>query len=242
MVSRMAEEDCEELLAQGKKLTFRDMIRLNALGVRAERGPNSVSFYALPRCVFLGDLCFREPTIGHEIWFDDVSRQFDLESQVTEFALRAFMMSRSEEDLPSPTNLPEVKYQLDKFVHKTISKLTVGQLTHAMTYCTCGCDPIDGEEPPVPLNIAGDEDIDVTDTSIAIGVVREGQALGLGISLADAKKMTRSALQDVVMRAYKLREIDVSGSVKQECIGDYLATLAEIKNRLDEEEKAAKDG
>lgn len=214
------------------------MIRLNALGVKAEKGSNSVSFYALPRCVFIGDLCFREPTIGHEIWFDDVSRQFDLESQVTEFVLRAFMMSRSEEDLPSTANIPEVKYQLDKFVHKTISKLTLRQLTHAITYCTCGCNPLDDEEPLVPLDITSDdEDIDVTDTSLAIGVVREGQALGLGISLADAKKMTRSALQDVVMRAYKLREIDVSSAVKQECIGDYLATLQCIKDRLDKEEE-----
>ena len=212
------------------------MIRLNALGVKAEKGSNSVSFYALPRCVFIGDLCFREPTIGHEIWFDDVSRQFDLESQVTEFALRAFMMSRSEEDLPNPANIAEVKYQLDNFVHKTIAKLTMRQLTHAMTYCTCGCDPLEGEIAAKSFKVDDDEDYDVADTSLALGVVREGQALGLGISLADAKKMTRSAMQDVVMRAYKLKDIDVSSSVKQECIGDYLVTLQSIKDRLDKEE------
>lgn len=241
MVSRMAVDDCEELLGQGKKLSCRDIIRLNALGVRAERGPNSVSFYALPRCVFVGDLCFREPTIGHEIWFDDVSRQFDLDSQVTEFALRAFMMSRDAEELPSARNMAEVKYQLDNFVHKDIAKFTMRQLTHALRYCAAGCDPED-EEYPARRPVEDDEDDLTEDASIALGVVREGQALGLGISLADAKKMTRSALQEVVFRAYKLKDIDVSSSVKKECIGDYLATLAEIKNRLDEEEKAAKDG
>lgn len=109
-----------------------------------------------------------------------------------------------------------------------------------MTYCTNGCDPLDGEMAAKSFKIDEDADYDVADTSLALGVVREGQALGLGISLADAKKMTRSALQDVVMRAYKLREIDVSSAVKQECIGDYLATLQSIKDRLDKEEDEQK--
>lgn len=42
------------------------------------------------------------------------------------------------------------------------------------------------------------------DECIAVGVMREGQALRLGISLEDMKKMTRSELQQVIMRAYDL--------------------------------------
>lgn len=49
-----------------------------------------------------------------------------------------------------------------------------------------------------------DEEENSVDECIAVGVMREGQALRLGISLEDMKKMTRSELQQVIMRAYDL--------------------------------------
>ena len=234
MVSEMAIADCEELLAKGLKLTCRDIVRLNALGVKSEKGRSSVSFYALPRCCFVGDVCFREPTIGHEVWYDDVSREFEVDDNVTEFFLNAFMLSRDADDLPSSANIPEVKLQLDKFV-KQIKKLTVRQVMHAVAYCTQGCDADEWELPEVAKK---DEDEDrAADESLALGVVREGQALGLGISLADAKKMTRSQLQGVIFRAYDLRDLHISKSIRQECIGDYYATLQSIKDRLEKEKE-----
>lgn len=135
MTSEMAISDCEELQAQGLKLTCKDIIRLNALGVKAEKGRSSVSFYALPRCCFLGGFCFREPTIGHEVWYSDVSREFEADDNVTDFFLNAFMLSRDVEELPKSTNIPEVKYQLEKFIKK-IGSLTLRQIMHVVSYCT----------------------------------------------------------------------------------------------------------
>lgn len=149
MVSEMAISDCEELQAQGLKLTCRDIIRLNALGVKAENGRSSVSFYALPRCVFIGSLCFREPTIGHEIWYDDVSREFEADDKFTDFCLNAFMLSKDADELPDSHNIAEVKLQLDTFVHKTIAKLTLRQVMHVVAYCTQGCNADEWEMPEV---------------------------------------------------------------------------------------------
>lgn len=237
MVSEMAIEDCEELLAQGLKLSCRDIVRLNALGVKAERGRDSVSFYALPRCCFLGKVCFREPTIGHEIWYDDVSREFDADDPVTDFLLRAYMMTRDADELPPPANVAEVEYQLEQFKRRTVAEFTTRQVVHAMAYCSAGCDADADELPDVP-DRAAPEEAQSADQSIALGVVREGQALGLGISLADAKGMTRSALQDVVFRAYDMKDIHVGESVRKQCLGDYLATLNNVKARLEEGAKA----
>lgn len=79
MVSEMAKEDIHALEKKGVKLSFDEIIRLNSLGVKAEKSANSYSFFCLPRCVFLrvedgNDVVLREPTIGHEIWYDSVVR------------------------------------------------------------------------------------------------------------------------------------------------------------------------
>ena len=65
--------------------------------------------------------------------------------------------------------------------------------------------------------------------------MRDAQALALGISLEDMKKMTRSELQQVIMRAYDIKQIPISDSIRQECIGEYYATLQSIKDRLEKE-------
>lgn len=65
--------------------------------------------------------------------------------------------------------------------------------------------------------------------------MRDAQALALGISLEDMKKMTRSELQQVIMRAYDIKQIPISDSIRHECIGEYYATLQSIKDRLEKE-------
>lgn len=68
MVSNMAMEDVDSLRKQGINVTPREIVKLNALGVKAQYSPNASSFYSLPRCAFLGSgenqVVFREPTIA----------------------------------------------------------------------------------------------------------------------------------------------------------------------------------
>lgn len=97
MISKMAIEDISRLSEDGIVLKAEDVVRLNALGCRCERHSDAASFFALPRCAFLGDLTFREPTIGQELWFDNASKLFNANDDTTFFMLRAFSISRDHD-------------------------------------------------------------------------------------------------------------------------------------------------
>lgn len=77
MTSEMAVEDIEQMQADGLKPTVKDIIRLNALALKYERAKSrnaDNSLYLMPRVAAIDSKhVFRQPTIGHEIWFDKVS-------------------------------------------------------------------------------------------------------------------------------------------------------------------------
>lgn len=228
MVSEMAVEDIEELAAQGITLSVREIVRLNALGCRCQLNQDSSSFFALPRCAFIGDLCFREPALGHEMWLDEVSRRFDLADGVTSFVLRAYALSRDVDELPRWHLTVAVRAALWTFA-RAIRRLTSRQVLNCLDWVTYGNDDGRGE---MPVDPPGGEDLPdgrQCQFSAAAGVIREGQSIGLGISVDDARRMTRSELQEIIQRAYKVRGIDVDRGIRERCIGEYYATLESIK-------------
>lgn len=236
----MAMEDIEDLASQGIVLTPREIVRLNSLGVKAEHNADSYSFYALPRCVFFGsDIVLREPTIGHEIWYDMVSRAFNIEDETTDFCLRAFMMSMDSEELPKWDKLKELTNALKDFMSKKLSGYTLRQIMCAVDYCMYGNDDTFGENPPVQVDNSNTEGID-ENTSIAVGIIRDTQALSLGIPLKDIYKMTRSSLQQIIQKVYQEKGIDIQKSIKDKVIGEYYCTLDTIKDNHSKEKN--KDG
>ena len=68
MVSKMAKDDIDSLRDEGLDLTVDEIVRINAFGLRVERGAESAELYNLPRAAILGDVVFHEPTIGSDIW------------------------------------------------------------------------------------------------------------------------------------------------------------------------------
>lgn len=68
MVSQMAKDDIDSLRDEGLDLTVDEIVRINAFGLRVERGAESAELYNLPRAAILGDVVFHEPTIGSDIW------------------------------------------------------------------------------------------------------------------------------------------------------------------------------
>ena len=68
MTSAMARDDIEALKDDGIDLSVDEIVRINAFGLRAERGAESAELYNLPRTAILGDVVFHEPTIGSDIW------------------------------------------------------------------------------------------------------------------------------------------------------------------------------
>lgn len=231
MLSEMACEDCEELMAEGAKLSPSEIVRLNALGCRAKLSPDASSFDALPRCAFLGDLVFREPTIAHELWLENAGRIFDRGDSLTGFALRAFAITTPYEELPDWSSAKQMQKALAKFMEKKLARFTVREVAACVRWCMIGGDWTLDEE---PAKKPGEEEKG-EEMSASIGVVREAQALALGISLHDAMQMTRSGLQAVILRAYRMKGIEVDKDHHNRAIGDYCATLAEVRKAHQEE-------
>lgn len=237
MISEMAMEDIEDLASHGTVLTPREIVRLNALGVKAEHNSDSYSFYALPRCVFLGDdVVLREPTVGHEIWYDMISRRFNIDDELTDFCLRAFMMSMDSDKLPQWDNIKQVTTTLQDFIKNKLKRYTLRQLICCVDYCINGNDPSNLEYPFVRQQEDQTEEDEDLDISIAVGAVRDLQMVGLGIPLKDIYTMTRSTIQHIVQNKYAEKGIDVEKKIKDKAIGDYYSTLNEIKKQHLKEE------
>lgn len=198
MVSQMAKEDVIALQQKGVSLSFDEIVKLNGLGVKAENSPDSWTFYAIPRCVFLSDeMVLREPTLGHEIWFDSVSRQFDIDDEVTLFSLRAYMMSRDLDELPKWYHISQVKNELEKFIKKELRPFTIRQIMNAVAYCIDGNDPDSHFRPPEKHDENETAETD-ENASPSLGIIRHAQALNIAIPMKDMKEMTESDIQNII--------------------------------------------
>lgn len=231
MVSEMAKEDFYALERQGVKVSFENLVRLNHLGLKAESSADSFTFFTVPRCVFLkidgkDDIVLREPTIAHEIWFDSVQRSFDLDDNFTLIALRIFTLSKEADELPKWYHISQVNEAVAKFVKKDLKDFTIRQLMNAMRYCLEG---IEFSEQIEEEDDKGEETRKPEGTSLEIGIMREAQAIGLGITMEEMGKMTTSELQKLILMKYSENKIDVGKRIKDDAIMNYYNLLEKIK-------------
>lgn len=232
MVSQKMIDDAEELAERGIRLTPREIVRLNALGLRCERGTMSSSLHAIRRCAICGDLAFGEPTIGHAVWLDEAARAYDMSDPVTWFTVRALWMSTVRHtDLPEWRNA-EAFFSAVKEFGKRLATHTLREVAACLDYAEHGALPEDGEAGPkrqrgdVPPALG--EAVPDENWSGEIGVVREAQYLGLGISLSDAMGMTHAQLRRVVDSAYDRLGAKASEDRVNTAVGDYELVLEEI--------------
>jgi hypothetical protein len=237
MVSDTAMEAIDELEAQGLHLPPRDVVRLNAVGLRLEaaRGKNALDCtYLLPRVAAISPtLSFRQPTIGHEIWIDEVQRLIEPGDYQTLLAVHAFALSRPQSELPDPDSPESVDTAVRGFA-ASCSDITRDQIFAAIRYVEHGADPTAGEHPASPPRDDGeDEDEGKYDIEecVALGVLNEGRAVLWGITEADMKNMTTAQLHAVIDRAYAFHKMQ-RGNEVDFWSGRFYATLDEIASRL----------
>jgi hypothetical protein len=196
MVSALAEKDARKLEKAGVRLTLAECVRLNALGLAAESGARQHQPYLLPRVAIVEELVLREPTIGQQIWLDDFSRLADCADNVTVLCASALAYSTREDKLPRLDDFPGVTVAVKQMAER-LKGANVRALAAALKYVAEGSDHTKGEYPPRPR---GEEEIKLKeedDVSVALGVLLDGVTLRLGLSLADAKSLTRSQMEDV---------------------------------------------
>lgn len=241
MLSKTAEADIEEMWEKGLKPTVGDIVRLNALGIKLERCMKpDTSIFNLRRCAFLGDgaarICFMQPTIAHDIWRDTVEQIIDFDDSHTSIATDAYICATPYEKLPEPTDYDAVKNTISTFL-KSLYPYTINQITAAILYCTHGTDWITDEYAPPNPNTTDDgyDDFD----SVSLGIMLGGIATGIGLSLNEAKTLTRSQMMSMINRHMKYEGGVDKKRLKSELENDYLRTLDEITANLKQKQEAA---
>lgn len=226
MVSEMAIEDIEALRADGVEVSPRDVVRLNALGLRVERSARASSDFAMPRVAFLGRIPFREPTIAAELWFVETEHVFDHGDEGTALLLRALSMSTPFEGLPDPCDADAVGAAMAE-VRNRLAAYTVAQLKAAVMYALVGGDHAKGEAGGRAKG--GGEAGEGAGVPYEVGVLRDGVALRLG-SAEDLRKFRTSELQALVLYASELKfGASAAKSRHADLLGEYLAALEEVK-------------
>lgn len=232
MVSKTAQADIEDMWEQGLKPTFQDIIRLNALALNVERKKAQFALSEMPRVAFLGDVVFREPTIGSEVWFSSASRLFDTEQFETFVLLRAFSLSMPQDKLPDPVDEQAVTKAIHDF-KVSLAFATIPQILAAMGYAIHGFSPDEGERPAQRTDKPKEDAVvDNTDCCYEIGLLRQGIVCKLG-SAAELKDVQPYVLREMVLRTMAN---EYSANVIKDAVSDaeddYLRTLDEITARL----------
>lgn len=201
MISEFAMIEIRARERAGITFSHEEVIRLNAIGLAVDHGEQSAKNYLLPRVAFLAGVTFREPTIAHELWVDEVCKWCDLRDSQTALLVKAYAYSRDAERLPKPFGKMRVRLAIEWFKRTRLTKCTFHQLINVMDYVTNGCAHEIGEYPE-PLN---KRPVDSELESIAVGVMRDCVAVDIGLSLDDIKRLTLSEAESAIERTLAMR-------------------------------------
>jgi hypothetical protein len=234
MVSKLAESAIDDLFAEGLKPSVKDIVRLNALGLKVEAAAKRAPHLAprlLPRVAFLAEgVYFREPTIGHQIWCDRIEAELEPGDFESLLAVKAFALSRPQESLPNADDIERCRREIEKDSEK-FRPFTRAQIFAAIDYCLYGDDALALEHPPATEN-ADDEDAADWAECYAVGLMNEARALQLGLTGADLRGMTQRELEGLIERVYELNGMVDKKKRSSEITGGFYAALDEIRERL----------
>lgn len=235
MTSDLAEGEVAAMVAQGLKPTVRDIVRLNALALKIQYGPHAAERYALPRVAFLGNLVLRQPTIAHEIWLDRVMSVVEMDDE-SYFACRLYVASRAAAALCDPLDRGQVKAEVEANL-AAFGAFTLDAVALALRYVWIGGGEMDGEHPTPREHDETTPELGPED-SVALGILHDGVALRLGVTMADLKAMTRAQLLSVSHGAVGT-DANARKNAASRARVDFFRTLDEIRARLEAEKAKA---
>ena len=145
MTSRLAKETVSKWKAEGLDPTFEDIIRINALGLKVERGDSAYEFGAVPRMAFLGEYVFHEPTVAKRIWLDE-ALQLVKRDYLNQLCLTAYALHTPAKELPQLYDVREIEKAMEGFRDEILLKFTETQIMTCIEYVLKGDDPTAGED------------------------------------------------------------------------------------------------
>lgn len=233
MVSPTAIADIKAAISSGVNFKPEEIIRLNALGLRYDYSKSNADMRIMPRVAWLGDVAFREPTIGHEIWMFDVAEIFDMDNAETRVKVRAYCLATPPLELPPMTDgILNIKKKVQDFCRKKISQWTLGQVACALMFAENGDVQTAGEFPEAKKESKRKKTKPVKegDHCYEVGLLRNGMLLNLGTP-DKLIGMTVSGLETLIIEKMKLDQrigAEYAKDIVNSAFGDYKRTLESI--------------
>ena len=231
MVSDLFMKDYRQMSAQGVEFTPADIIRLNALAVKVKLTARPVGAVHLRRAVFWGDLAFREPTLGHDMWIERVGTFIDLSADRNFRAVNAYALTRDHTELPDAYRPERCIKAVFDFARRHLVAMTSALLADIIDYVLFGADWTATEmAPPKPRTDASPDFTDAPE-SPALGVFIGATARRIGLSIDDARRLTASEILEAVERIDIMdRRVDVDHD-RNAAFGAYVRAREEIRAR-----------
>lgn len=233
MVSPTAIADIKAAISSGVNFKPEEIIRLNALGLRYDYSKSGAEMRIMPRVAWLGDVAFREPTIGHEIWMYEASDIFDFDNGETRVKVRAYCLATPPLELPPMTEgILSIKKKVQKFCREKLSPYTLGQVASALVFAEYGDIQTARELPEgkKPSRRAKAKPVQEGEYCYEVGLLRNGVLLKIG-SPDQLKDMTVAELETLIRESMKLDNrfgIKYAEDLVSSSFGDYRRTLDSI--------------
>lgn len=229
MLSDLFQKDFRQMTSQGVKFTAADIVRLNALAVKVKLSANPVGPVHMRRAAFWGDFTFREPTLGHEMWIEQVSGYIDISKDRNFRIVHAYALTREHWELPDAYKPKRCIKAVYDFARKHLAEMTSSQLTDTIDYVLFGADWTACELAPPKKR----KDGDVADaaTSPALGVFVGMSARKIPLSLDEAKKLTASEILEIVNRVDVMDRKFDQGRARSDALSAYVRAREEIRGR-----------
>jgi hypothetical protein len=222
MVSELAQADIAELEAQGIRLALQEIIRLNELGLRCERGARSADVAASPRIGWAASVPIHEPTSQVEEWMEDYAERFAADDD-SYSAMLLFACAHAREqgffdrsELHSPRGVREEIKRWKKTAVATKREFAV-----ALHYAVYGDDP-GADVVPVSSEKAGHEEP-------GLSALDEAISAGLGLSLAELRTLSTSRLYAIIGQHYRNAGFSDGKQADVRRHAEYVRTLAAIR-------------
>ena len=234
MVSQMAKDTVAKWEKEGLRPSFDDIVRLNALGLRVERGPNSADFAALPRVAFLGDLVLVEQSVRRWMWID-AARQI-----VQDADLIIFAYALAVNEPVKLTSRSKLEKALDEFRKENLLDFSATQISAAVDYALTGGDPEDGESPePTEAELAAAREARELPAHIRSGAAALlAYAVGFGLDAEAVKDFTCPKLERLIAVASMLKGAAVKDGEHSRACAEYYRTADAIYERLKHERES----
>lgn len=222
-LAKMAEIDLQRLRAGGYLPTDAQVVRLNDLAVRIERGKHT-TVANMPRTGCAGNVVLHEPTIAALEWWHQFGRDA---AWTTRGKLNTYYWMLAHAEDPDAFEGLEDSRSIRRAVRIWQRKVfaTEGELWRALIWVRSGENPIEEDDHPAAVTDSVIDD----ETFNHLARLTIAAACALGVAPKDLKCETQTTLVALIARASQNSKKPMKPSVAKDYIA-YQRTIREIES------------